>query len=194
MPTPESEAIRRERVLGERARRLGRPVAPRGAANDVDLLVFDLAREHYAFETRYVRDVFTLEELTPVPCTPPHVLGIVNLRGEIVAVIELKRLLGLPERGLTNATRAVVLREGAIEFGVVADAVVGVRAVPAAAILPAPATLAGINAEFLRGVTGEGLIVFDAARVIAHPAMIVDDEVDEPGPDRDRRPNLDPST
>lgn len=167
----------RRRTLRERARRLAAAPEPQAEGERLELLVFDLARETYAVETAFVREAFTLKDLTPVPCTPHFVLGIINVRSEFCPVIDLKRLFGLPERGLTNATCAVILRRGAIEFGIVADVVIGVRTVPVDAIAAPPATLAGVQAEFLRGVTGDGLIVVDAARVLGHPSMIVREQV-----------------
>lgn len=168
-----------DRILKARARALagsggGAPV------DRVDLLVFELAHERYALELEHVREVCPLTELVPVPCTPRFVRGIVNLRGEICPVVDLRRLFDLPERGLTNATRAVVLWDRAREFGVLADVVVGVLAVARDSLQAPPATLVGIQAEFLRGVAEDGLIVLDASQILAHPSMVVREQVPEP--------------
>lgn len=177
MARPEARDARR--VLRERARALARAPQREEAAGLLEVLVFSLGQEAYAVEMHHVREVVALKDLTPVPCVPRFVLGIINVRGEICPVIDLKRLFGLPERGLTNAARAVIVRDGALELGILADVVAGARAVPAASIAPPPPTLAGIQAEFLRGVAAEGLIVLDGARVLAHPSMIVREQAEE---------------
>jgi len=169
----------RERILRERAERLAR--RPRKPLEDgrLEVMAFQLGREPYAVETRHVREVQPLRDLAPVPCTPAFVLGVINLRGEILPVIDLRRLFGIPADGLSNATRALILRGGELEVGIVADSVSGVRALRAAEVGPLPASFPGPEARFLRGVTAEGLIVLDAHAVLAHPGMLVDETVEE---------------
>ena len=106
---------------------------------------FSASSETYAIEMRYVREVHPLKDLTPIPCTPAFVLGVINVRGQLCPMVELKHLLGAPARGLTNATRAVIIHDATMEFGIVADAILGVRSVATADILPAPATLFGVD-------------------------------------------------
>lgn len=166
-----------EEILEVRAALLAQEQVAHIAGDHLDVVVFQLAQESYAVETQFVREIFSLKDLTPVPCTPDYVLGVINLRGEICAVVDLKRLFGMPERGLTNATRAIVVRDGRLEFGIIADEVHGTRSLPVAQIEPPPPTLSGLNADFLRGVMPDGLIVLHAARILAHPSMIVREEV-----------------
>src|SRR4029077_20843283 len=97
-------------VLRTRARALARPPVQRPAAHTwLEVLEFRLAQESYAIETRYVREVYPLKDLTPLPCTPPFVLGIVNVRGRILPVIDLKKFFDLPERGLNGLLRIIVI-------------------------------------------------------------------------------------
>src|ERR1700726_1698325 len=99
-------------ILPARAHALARPPAHTPAAETMlDVLEFRLAQERYAIETRYVREVHPLKDLTPLPCTPPFVLGIVNVRGRIVPVFDLKKFFDLPDQGLTDLHR-IILIEG----------------------------------------------------------------------------------
>src|SRR5690606_21942652 len=76
-----------ERTLHDRAQQLARvPAAPRSAER-VELLEFALDNERYAFRSSQVHDVQPLRELTPLPCTPPFLRGLVNVHGRLVAVI-----------------------------------------------------------------------------------------------------------
>lgn len=173
--TPEAVAA----VLQARARKLAGEQQDGRTGEAIEILVFQLAWESYAVETGFVREVYPLADLTPVPCTPSFVLGIVNLRGELCPVIELKRLFGLPESGITNATSAVILHDATMEFGLLADVIVGVQNLDVAELQPPPATFSGINATFLRGVTKDRLAVLDARSILAHPALIVNEQVGE---------------
>lgn len=166
-------------ILRARARALARPpeLAPEPATL-VEVLEFRLAHERYAVETRYVREVSPLVDLTRVPCTPPFVIGVVNVRGRVVPVIDLKKLFDLPEQGLTDLHRVILLEGNGLELGLLADIIVDVRAVPAESVRTSVATLTGIREEYLRGVTEERVIVLDTRRILADPKLIVDEGVD----------------
>ncbi len=166
-------------ALRERARRIAVPEEAAASADRLEALVFQLAWENYAIETGFIREIFPLRNLTPIPCTPAHVLGVINVRGEICTVVDLKRLLGLPEPGLSNATNAVILNDAAMEFAIVADVIVGVRTFEASEIGPPPATFSGINAAFLKGVATDRTVVLDAGGVIRHPAIVVNQKVED---------------
>lgn len=167
-------------VLRARARALAR--APEGAAapgTTLELLEFRLAQESYAVETRHVREVYPLKDLTPMPCTPPFVRGIVNVRGRILPVVDLKKFFDLPDRGLTDLHRVVLVRGHGLEFGLLADVVVGVRLVTVDSLQASLPTLTGIRADYLKGVTAEGLVVLDLDRVLTDPRIVVHEEVQD---------------
>jgi purine-binding chemotaxis protein CheW len=170
------DATTRE-VLRARAKRLAQEVETTPVDRGLEVLEFALAYESYAFETAYVREVCPLNDLTPVPCTPPHFCGIINLRGQILAVLDIKRLFGLPENRLVDHHHVIVLHQGQEDVGILADAVYGVRAVPLRDIQRALPTLTGIHAEYLRGVTSQRLVILDAARLMADQKLIVYEEV-----------------
>lgn len=165
-------------VLRARARALAKPPAPMPMAPAIELLEFRLAQERYALETRYVREVCPLKDLTPMPCTPAFVLGIVNVRGRIVPVLDLKKFFDLPEEGLTDLHRIILLEGDELEFGLLADAIAGVRSIGADTIQPSLPTLTGIRSDYLRGVTAERLVILDVARILADPTITVHEDVE----------------
>ena len=167
-----------QRVLKARAQALARePEKAQAADAQVEVLEFFLAHEKYAVESRHIREVYPLENLTPLPCTPPFVLGIVNLRGEIVSVLDIKKFFDLPETGLTDLNKVIVLQSGAMLFGILADTIVGVRRIPVAEIQPSLPTLAGIRERYLRGITPERTILLDAGKLLADEQIIVQEQV-----------------
>ena len=168
-----------ERILRTRALALARPPAPEpDAATMLELLEFGLARERYAVESRYVQEVCPLHDLTPLPGTPPFVLGIVSVRRRILPVFDLKKFFDLPEQGLTDLHRIVVIEGNGLELGLLVDTIVGVRNLPSNALQPSLPTLTGIRSTYLKGVTEERLVVLELAHMLADPRMIIHEEVE----------------
>ena len=167
----------KRRVLRQRAQRLAEETAKTPAGETLEVVEFTLAYERYGIETACVREVVPLKELTPVPCTPDFVLGIVNVRGQIISVIDIKKFSDLPEKGLTDLNKLLVLRSGAMEFGVLADAISGISVLPLSGLQPAPPTFTGVREEYLRGITPEGVAVLDARKLLSDSKIIINEEV-----------------
>ena len=182
--TPSLSPEETRRILSARARELAREPETESLGERLEVVEFALAHERYAVESARVREVFALKELSTLPCTPPWVRGIINVRGEILTVIDLKRFFDLPEKGLSDLNKVIILSDenGVGErtrggLGVLVDAVLGVRALALDAIQPPPPTLSGVGAEYLRGVTAERMAVLDVTKILADPKLIVDEEV-----------------
>jgi purine-binding chemotaxis protein CheW len=174
-PDPEET----KRILRERARSLAsEPKEAQAGDEHIEVIEFVLASETYAIETRYVREVGPLDNLTPLPCTPAFVLGIVNVRGEILSVIDLRKFFELPEKGLTDLNKVIVLESENMLFGILADAVAGVRRVAIADIQPSLPTLTGIREAYLKGVTPGRTVILDAEKLLADEKIIVQEQAD----------------
>lgn len=167
------------RILQARARALAREPEQAPVAGALELLEFLVAHERYAVESRYVREVDPLENLTPLPCTPPFVLGIINLRGEILSVIDIKKFFDLPEKGLTDLNKVIVLQSDNMMFGILADVILGVRRVPLSEVQPSLPTLTGIREKYLKGVTRERTVLLDAQKLLADESIVVQETVEE---------------
>lgn len=163
-------------ILRARARALARPLEAAPAGERLEVLQFRLAREDYAVEARFVREVGVLAQLTPVPCTPSFVLGMVNLHGEIVSVIDLRTLFELPAPGLSELNKLIVLEGEGMRFGILADAITGMASLPLAELQPALPTLTGLRARYLHGVTPARTVVLDAGLLLADDGLVVRDE------------------
>ena len=173
---PDAEVTKR--ILKARAQILAREPGKAQAVDALEIVEFMLAHEKYGVETSFVREIHPLTNLTPLPCTPAFVLGVVNLRGEIVSVIDIKKFFDLPEKGLTDLNKVVVLQSETMRFGVLADAVLGVRRIPVAGIQPSLPTLTGIREQYLKGVTSERTIVLDAEKLLRDEKMVVQEQVE----------------
>ncbi len=144
------------------------------------MVEFRLAEERYGVECLYVKGVYPLRQLTPIPGTPDFILGIISVRGEIISVTDLKRFFEMPRQGLTDLTRVIILRHPAIEmtFGIVAEEVMGTLSVPVKDLQPQLPTLTGIRTDYLKGVAKSGMIVLDAPKLLSDKKMIVNQYVE----------------
>lgn len=162
-------------MLADRAKQLARePVMQDEAVERLHLVEFCLAYEEYGIETSYVREIYPLVDLTPLPGTPSFVLGIANVRGQIVSVIDIKRFFGLPDRGLTNLNQLIIVRNDEIELGILADEVLGVRSIGREELQPPLPTMTGIRAEYLRGITGGRLAVLDMEHILGDRRIVIE--------------------
>jgi len=168
-----------KRILRDRALALAaEPSETQTLADSIEVVEFLLAHERYAVESSWVREVYPLENLTPLPCTPTFVLGIVNLRGEIVSVIDVRKFFDLPQTGLLDLNKVIVLESGNMVFGILADVILGVRRIPLAEIQPSLPTLTGIREKYLKGITPERTVVLDAGKLLADEEIVVQEQVD----------------
>jgi purine-binding chemotaxis protein CheW len=173
--TPEEKKT----ILRSRAKKLSQEIEREGADEEYfEVLEFLLAHETYAVETSFVREVYPMTALTPLPCTPAFVFGLINVRGQILTVINMKKFFNLPERGITNLNKIIVVRKDAMELGILADEIIGIRNIPASELQPPLSAMTGIHAEYPKGVTGERLIVLDMERILTDKKLIVQEEIE----------------
>lgn len=164
-------------ILRKRAQALAAPVRTEEEREGIQAAVFTLGNERFAFESACLQEVSPVTEIVPVPCTPPFVLGIVNLRGEVLSVIDLRKFFDLPDRGISDMNRLLVLASGEMRFGVLADAVEGVWTIETGGLKKLP-TLSGLREEYLLGVSPQGITVLDAGRLLADRSIIVYEKAD----------------
>lgn len=136
---------------------------------ELQTVVFRLGSELYGVDIGTVREINTLQKITPVPRAPGDVRGIMNLRGRIVTVIDLRTRLGLTEAEDTRDTRIMVVETDGAMVGCLVDAVHEVLTVSDEVIEPAE-TVNSLAAEYLHGIAkrDEDLIaLIDLRKVLA---------------------------
>lgn len=172
-PDPEE----RERILRKRAELLARPEERTTDAESLGMVEFLLANEHYAIESHFIREVFPLKDYTPLPGVPPFVLGLLNVRGRILSIVDIKKFFDLPDKGISDLNKVIIIHDETMEFGILADAILGVRNIAVNDLEPPLPTLTGIRKEYLMGVTRERTVVLDAARLLTDKGIVVHEEV-----------------
>jgi len=126
------------------------------------VVIFSLGEEHFALEIEYVREIARLQEVTRVPKAPSYVAGVINLRGQIKTVVDLKKRLGLSGGGVKEEDgRIIILDLGGKDFGVIVDSVIGVRSIDGCELIEPDQLLGKETAEYVRGIvkTGDMLVL-----------------------------------
>ena len=123
-------------------------------------VIFRISSEWYALEIIKVRGITKIDKITWLPSAPGYIAGIVNLRGNILSVTDLKSIFGLSDEGLSEKSRLVVIEQGNLETGLLVDEVAHVVEVAVTKIDPALTTLPQEKADYLEGEfrIGERLI------------------------------------
>ena len=110
-----------------------------------------MVEEFYGLPASAVESIVPVEQITYVPGTPPWILGVVNVRGEIESVLDLKAVLGLGQAEITPESRVLIAQEGDLRSGLLVDRVIDIAYVPLTAIHPAPTPLEGGKGMYVAG-------------------------------------------
>ena len=153
------------------------PPLEREDTSVIELVEFTLAAENYGIESRMVREIYPLKDFTPLPGVPSYILGIVNIRGSILPIVDLRIFFNLPEKGLGELNRVIILHDEQMEFGILADKVEGIRVIYDEEILPVPQNITRIGEEYLKGITKNRIIIIDANKLLRDKNLIVNDRV-----------------
>jgi len=119
---------------------------------EVKVIVFRLKDEEYGVEVNQVKSIEKLEHITRVPRTPKFVRGVINLRGVVTPIIDLRKRFELEESVYSESTRIIIVAVGELEVGLIVDAANDVIDIPVDAIEPPPEVVGGVEAAYLRGV------------------------------------------
>jgi purine-binding chemotaxis protein CheW len=116
------------------------------------LISFEVGEEEYGLDILRVKEVIRIREITRLPKAPSFVKGIINLRGDVIPIIDLRDKFGLEHQEYTDTTRVIVVDVEDKLVGMVVDAASQVVRVPADQIEPPPPIVGGLSTEYIRGV------------------------------------------
>ncbi len=132
-------------------------------------LSFRIGKEDYAIEIRFVTEIIVMHTVTEVPDTPPFIKGVINLRGKVIPVMDVRERFNLEKREYDDRTCIVVVDVGEITVGLIVDTVNEVIDIPEINIDPPPATHSGIESNYINGMgkVGEKVkILLDVKNVL----------------------------
>jgi len=150
---------------------------------DVEQIVsFRLGRETFAVMVSQVREICKVQNITTVPKMPPYIEGVMNLRGQITTIIDLKKRLGIEADGpsRTAQSRIIVAEIGDNQLGILVDAVEDVMRIPKQSISPPPKTLmTGIESSALTGISklpDKLILMLDLEKIMSGSSMVLLDQ------------------
>ncbi|MGA1791395.1 MAG: chemotaxis protein CheW [bacterium] len=153
--------------MGRRAESVNRASRDEGL---MKFVTFFLESEEYALPISQVQEINRIGEITRVPNSPEHVRGVINLRGKIVPVIELKKRLQLGETSIDKDSRIVVVEHGPKVLGLMVDRVAQVLNISAEQIDEVPEEVVQIDENYIKGIgkiNGRMIIILELGKVIA---------------------------
>ncbi len=136
---------------------------------DIQFVIFTLGNEKYAVNIRHVSSITKYRDVTKVPKVPAYLEGVINLRGEIIPILNLKRLFGIPVEPTDDRTRIVISHVNGTVWGFIVDEAFRVIKLSEADIEPAPAIVKGPSAAFVQGIgklDGEIVILLDLDKLL----------------------------
>ena len=168
--------VENRKILEKRAAALARVEVARDDRLRLEVTSFHLGKECYAVETSLTKEVIPLDGLTPLPCVPPFIAGIMNVRGRILSLIDVKRLLGLPGE-CADDSKVIILSSGTMEFGLIVDAIDGVTSIPTEEIQESMPTIDEKRNAYFRGITANRMIILDGGYILNDPDLVIHENV-----------------
>lgn len=170
-PTPEEQAIFRSRALT-----LIQPPVE-AVSRMLSFAVVSLGGECFGVDLEVVKEFADVREVTPVPCTPPHIVGDMNLRGEIMTLVDICGALNMSAN--LKGSRAVICMVNGLPAGVTVDDVIEVINVSPDDVKPVPISVKASGNEYIKGefpYYGKMLSILDMAKILTGKEIVVDEE------------------
>lgn len=134
----------------------------------LQLVTFKLGGEEYAIDILKVQEIIRMVEITSIPSAPEYVEGVINLRGKVIPVINLRKKFGLPVKSVDTQFRIMVVNVG-VKIGIIVDSVSEVLRLPSDTVEPPPPMTTGNGSEYISGVGKFGdrlVILLDIERLL----------------------------
>jgi purine-binding chemotaxis protein CheW len=118
----------------------------------LQLVSFKLKEEEFGVDILQVQEIIRMQEITHVPNAPDFVEGVINLRGRVIPIVDLRKRFGLEHKEHGSATRIIVVMIGQVTVGLIVDEVSEVLRIPEDTVEPPPPIVAGIESDYIKGV------------------------------------------
>lgn len=171
--SPEDMAIFHHRAIS-----LMQPPESLAPAGQIPLSVVSLNNEYYGVSLDTVKEFSDIRDITPVPCTPPHIVGNMNLRGDILTLVDIRGILNLPVKGREKG-KIIVAHINDLIVGITVDDVLEVLNISPSEFKPVPAAVSDISHEYIKGefpYNEKMLSVLDLKKILINKELVVDEE------------------
>jgi purine-binding chemotaxis protein CheW len=176
---PDASAAERA-TFQRRAAELRQSLEDTQAQNLTALAVIGLEGEYFGLDLASVREFIKVQKVSPIPCCPGHIVGNINLRGEVMTLIDIRAALNLPPSAQRPVTQAVITQVGDVIAGITVDEVRDILFLHPSDMTPLPTALKGSTASFLQGMAQYGekmLSVLNLPKLLLTDRLIVQEQV-----------------
>lgn len=167
-----------ETLLSERARQMAaQSHTERSETGEtIDIITFAVTGAQFALEAHYISEVIRLTELTPIPNAPSHIMGITNLRGTVLTVVDACELFGLPQRGLSDGSYIAVFGKSQPECGILVHHASEVTSIAVSRIGPYTGPAQGPSGAFAKGLLAGGQVLLDGDKLLNSRELFTDED------------------
>lgn len=139
----------------------------------------DTLIEKYAINIIYLNEVYSVKNVTNLPCTPSFIIGIMNFRGKIISVVDIRNFLGFTMKKMNseNVKKVIVTKVNDIEVGIAVDGIVGCKEVLLSEIQKNISTITNFKEYYFNGITRERSIILNIKNILMDEKFIVDEEI-----------------
>jgi purine-binding chemotaxis protein CheW len=169
-----------QEILLERARNLTSSLEVQSATQQIPLAIVGLSGEYFGIELETVREFTELQRITTVPCCPEYIVGDMNLRGDILTVVDVRKVLHMPTTEVTPTAKVIVVPIGDSLVGVLVDQVLEVNDLDPSAMREVPVALKPTCDAYMKGTipyNGKMLVVLNLPKILASGDLMVNEEV-----------------
>ncbi|MGI0488256.1 chemotaxis protein CheW [Pantanalinema rosaneae CENA516] len=166
-------------IFQQRAENLITQSTTEDATDLLPLAVVGLQGEYFSLGLEVVHEFTDVQKITPIPCCPPHIVGNINLRGEILTLVDISQVLNLPTNQIGIRPKAIVVHLDHVVVGITVDEVLDVVYVHPTTIKPVPAAVSATHDEYLQGIVPfqENIMsILDLSKILSKGNLIVDEE------------------
>ncbi len=167
-------------ILLERARNLTTSLEEQSTTQQIPLAIVGLSGEYFGVELETVREFTDLQRVTPVPCCPGHIVGDMNLRGDILTVVDIRQALHMPAVEAALTAKVMVVPLGDALVGILVDQVFDVFDLDPSALTAVPSAIKSMNDTYVKGTVacyGKMLAILDLQNILTNGGLTVNREV-----------------
>ncbi len=167
-------------ILQERTEALRCSINEEDSTSLLPLAVVGLGGEYFGFGLETVHEFTEIHKITPIPCCPPHIVGNINLRGEIVTLININNVVDLPMNGVRSHQQAVVVRLDRRVAGIAVDDIFDVTYIHPSQMTAAPIALNSAKDDYLQGVApyrDRMMSIINLSKLLTSEVLVVNEEV-----------------
>ncbi len=145
----------------------------------LEFVLNDDLSQRYAVEIVYVNEVYSIKNVTMLPCTPSFIVGIMNFRGKIISVIDIRNFLGFTMEKIDadNVKKVIVINVDELEIGIAVDDILGCKDIYLSELQKNVLTITNFNTDYFKGITKERSIVLDIKNIMMDEKIIVNEDV-----------------